>query len=144
MWKLTPKEYTYGKQKNASSLLLRWSERESVSYSGVSNSVTPWIVCSPLGTSVPGIPQERILEWVPIPFSRGPSQPRDRTQVSLQWQASSLPSEPPEKSQRCPCPSPCEYVTSKSKKDFAGVIKLKILRWKDDPGPARWSNAVSV
>ena len=37
---------------------------------------------SPLGSSVPGILQARILEWVAIPFSRGSSQPRDRTQVS--------------------------------------------------------------
>ena len=32
--------------------------------------------------SFPGILQARILEWVVIPFSRGSSQPRDRTQVS--------------------------------------------------------------
>ena len=32
---------------------------------------------------VHGILQTRILEWVAIPFSRGSSQPRDRTQVSL-------------------------------------------------------------
>ena len=31
---------------------------------------------------VHGILQARILEWVPFPFSRGSSQPRDRTQVS--------------------------------------------------------------
>ena len=29
-----------------------------------------------------GILQARILEWVAMPFSRGSSQPRDRTQVS--------------------------------------------------------------
>ena len=29
-----------------------------------------------------GILQARILEWVAVPFSRGSSQPRDRTQVS--------------------------------------------------------------
>ena len=29
-----------------------------------------------------GILQTRILEWVTVPFSRGSSQPRDRTQVS--------------------------------------------------------------
>ena len=34
------------------------------------------------GYSVHGILQQRILEWVAIPFSRGSSQPRDRTQVS--------------------------------------------------------------
>ena len=38
--------------------------------------------CSLPGFSVHGILQARILEWVAIPFSRGPSQPRDRTQVS--------------------------------------------------------------
>ena len=38
--------------------------------------------CSPPGSSVHGIFQTRILEWVAISFSRGSSQPRDRTQVS--------------------------------------------------------------
>ena len=38
--------------------------------------------CSPPGSSVHGIFQARILEWVAISFSRGSSQPRDRTQVS--------------------------------------------------------------
>ena len=38
--------------------------------------------CSPPGSSVHGILQARILEWVAIPFSRESSQPRDRTQVS--------------------------------------------------------------
>ena len=38
--------------------------------------------CSPPGSSVHGIFQARILEWVAIPFSRGSSQPRDWTQVS--------------------------------------------------------------
>ena len=38
--------------------------------------------CSPPGSSVHGILQPRILEWVAISFSRGSSQPRDRTQVS--------------------------------------------------------------
>ena len=38
--------------------------------------------CSPPGSSVHGILQARILGWVAISFSRGSSQPRDRTQVS--------------------------------------------------------------
>ena len=42
--------------------------------------------CSPPGSSVHGILQARILEWVAIPFSRGYSQPRSP--------AHSLPSEP--------------------------------------------------
>ena len=38
---------------------------------------------SPPGSSVHGILQARILEWVAVPFSRGSSQPRDQTQVSF-------------------------------------------------------------
>ena len=38
--------------------------------------------CSLPGSSVHGILQARILEWVAISFSRGSSQPRNRTQVS--------------------------------------------------------------
>ena len=37
---------------------------------------------SPPGSSVHGILQARILEWVAFPFSRGYSQPRDQTRVS--------------------------------------------------------------
>ena len=44
-------------------------------------------LCNPMdyslpGTSVHGISQARILEWVTIFFSRGSSQPRDRTRIS--------------------------------------------------------------
>ena len=38
--------------------------------------------CSPPGSSVHGVLQERILEWAAIPFSRGSSWPRDRTHIS--------------------------------------------------------------
>ena len=38
--------------------------------------------CSPPGSSVHGILQARILEWVAITFSRGSSWPRDWTQAS--------------------------------------------------------------
>ena len=38
--------------------------------------------CSPSGSSVHGILQARILEWVAIPFSKGSSWPRDRTHIS--------------------------------------------------------------
>ena len=37
---------------------------------------------SPSGSSVHGILQARVLEWVAMPSSRGSSQPRDQTQVS--------------------------------------------------------------
>ena len=43
--------------------------------------VTPWTGNLP-GSSVHGILQARILEWVAIPFFRGTSGPRDRIQVS--------------------------------------------------------------
>ena len=38
--------------------------------------------CSPPGSSVHGISQERILEWVAISFSRGSSCTRDQTHIS--------------------------------------------------------------
>ena len=38
--------------------------------------------CSPPGSSVHGILQARIMEWVAMPSSGGSSQPRDRTHVS--------------------------------------------------------------
>ena len=38
--------------------------------------------CNPPGSSVHGISQARILEWIAISYSRGSSQPRDRTLVS--------------------------------------------------------------
>ena len=38
--------------------------------------------CSPPGSSIHGIVQARVLEWVAISFSRGSSRPRDQTQVS--------------------------------------------------------------
>ena len=38
--------------------------------------------CSPPGPSIHGIFQATVLEWVAISFSRGSSQPRNRTQIS--------------------------------------------------------------
>ena len=52
--------------------------------------------CSLPGSSIHGILQARILEWLAISFSGGSSQPRDRTQVSA-LQADALPPEPPGK-----------------------------------------------
>ena len=39
-------------------------------------------LCDPMDYAVHGILQARILKWVAIPFYRGPSHPRNRTQVS--------------------------------------------------------------
>ena len=38
--------------------------------------------CSLSGSSVHGIFQARVLEWIAISFSRGSSRPRNRTRVS--------------------------------------------------------------
>ena len=38
--------------------------------------------CSPPGSSVHGIVQARVLQWIAISFSRGSSQPRNQTRVS--------------------------------------------------------------
>ena len=55
--------------------------------------------CSPPGSSVHGILQAKILEWVVMPSSRGSFQPRDRTFISclLHLQVGSLPLAPPGK-----------------------------------------------
>ena len=58
-------------------------------------------LCNPIdysspGSSVHGILQARILEWVAKPSSRGSSGPRDQTHVSC-TEADSLPSEPSDK-----------------------------------------------
>ena len=54
--------------------------------------------CSPPGSSVHGILQAIILEWVAISSSRGSSWPRGQTFICLlHWQSSSLPPVPPGK-----------------------------------------------
>ena len=52
--------------------------------------------CSPPGSSVHGILQARILEWIAIPFSRDLPDPRIKCK-SPPLQAYFLPYEPPEK-----------------------------------------------
>ena len=49
--------------------------------------------CSPAGSSVHGILQARILEWVAISFSRGSSQPGIKPRSPTLW-VDTLPSEP--------------------------------------------------
>ena len=49
-------------------------------------------LCDPMGYTVHGVLQARILEWVAFPFSRGSSQPRDLPRSSA-LQADSLPAE---------------------------------------------------
>ena len=51
---------------------------------GVQLFATPWTAAHQALLSM-GILQARTLEWVAMPFSRGSSQPRDRTQVYLHY-----------------------------------------------------------
>ena len=55
-----------------------------ISCSVTSDSLWPHGLYSPLGSSIHGILQGRILEWVAIPFFRGSSWPRDQTRVLAQ------------------------------------------------------------
>ena len=52
--------------------------------------------CSPPGSSIHGIFQARILEWVSISFSRESSRPRDQTHISC-LAGRSFTTEPPGK-----------------------------------------------
>ena len=58
------------------------TDKERFSKTTVKISQLCLTLCSPVDYTVHGILQARILEWVAFPFSRGSSQPRDRTQVS--------------------------------------------------------------
>ena len=59
------------------------SVSESVSHSVVSNSLRPYGLYITPGSSVHGILQARVLQWVDIPFSRGSFRPRSCTWVLL-------------------------------------------------------------
>ena len=74
---------------NELALHIRWPN-----YWNFSFSISPSSEFSRLGSSVCGILQAKILEWVAIPSSRGSSQPRDWTWISC-IERDSLPSEPP-------------------------------------------------
>ena len=67
-----------------------------LSLSVMSKSCDP-MDCSPPGSSIHGILQARILEWVATPSSRGSSRPRDGTCTSYvsAGAAGSLPLAPP-------------------------------------------------
>ena len=64
--------------KNSQQIRCRWNMLHAQSCPTLHNPMD----CSLPGSSVHGISQASILEWVAIPFSRGFSWPRDWTQVS--------------------------------------------------------------
>ena len=83
--------------------------------------------CSPPGSSVHGVLQERTLEWVAMPSSRVFSQPRDRTQISCTaggfftvW----APGKPPSicrDSNKSQCPS-LKWALRQGLPDFQGKL----------------------
>ena len=77
------------------SLILCIKESEWVKVAQSCPTLCDLMHCSLPGSPVHGILQARILEWIAFPFSRGSSQPRNRTQVSRM--ADSLWTEPPGK-----------------------------------------------
>ena len=87
--------------------------------------------CSPPGSSVHGIFQAKILEWVAIPFSMGSSQPRDQTVLSYTasrfftiWATREALYPPTAKSLQS-CPTLC------NPKDYTvhGILQARILEW---------------
>ena len=80
--------------------------------------VTPWTVACQTPLSMEFSRQERILEWVAIPFFRTSSQPRDQTWVSC-IVAAYLPSEP----QRKPLVPVNETLFGN--RVFADVLKMR-------------------
>ena len=81
-----------------------------------------------------GISQARILKWVAISFSRGSSQPRDRTLVSYTagrlftiWDTRESESES-EVAQSCPTlsdPMDCSLLGS----SIHGIFQARVLEW---------------
>ena len=90
------------------------------------NSSGPTL-CDPIDYTVHGILQVRILEWVAFPFSRGSSQPRDRTQVS---------------------PIAGGFFTFRATKEAQGWAKYGVILWAchgtDHPGMWRGALALSA
>ena len=78
------------------------------------------ILCDPMDYTVQGILQARILEWVAFPFSRGSSQPRNRTQISPHCRQFLLLAEPPGKPKNTGLGSPSFlqgiFLTQESKR----------------------------
>ena len=91
--------------------------------------------CSPPGSSVHGVFQARILEWLPFPFPGDLPYPGvEPTSPTLQ--AGSLQSEPPGKPRTLPVIVAQLYLTLCNLKDcspsgssFHGVFQARILEW---------------
>ena len=92
--------------------------------------------CSPPGSSVHGIFQAKILEWVAIPFSMVSSQPRDQTLLSYTgsrfftiWATREALYPPTAKSLQS-CPTLCDPIDG-SPPGFPvpGILQARTLEW---------------
>ena len=114
----------------------------SESHSGMSDSCDPMDYSLP-GSSVHGILQARILEWVAISFSRGSYLPRNRTQVSCiagrfftDWAMREAPSIMVFSNESVLCIRWPKYWSSAS----ASVLPLNTQDWS----PLGWSGWISL
>ena len=106
--------------------------------------------CRPPGSSVHGVFQARILEWVVISYFRGSSWPRDRTHVSSTGRQILLPLShqrnhkedtqmSSEHMKRCSRSLVTKYIQSKQQWDSTShslgwLVKNKNKETKDPPG----------
>ena len=123
-----PRDQTYVSYRQVDSLPLSHLGGPQYSYMHYSLRRVWSFVTSWTGSSVHGISQARILEWVPIPFSKGSSWPRNQTQVSHSA-GRCIASEPPRKPRYIMAPkeiillktcklSPIRYLTSRTQLTF--------------------------
>ena len=107
--------------------------------------------CSMTGSSVQGISQARILEWVAISSSRGYSQPRNRTHVSCisyigRWVFTTKPSGKPKLSDDL-CSLAFEQNSWSTSKGCSGEVSSSVPeRWgqEKDWSDGLWSPVVVV
>ena len=122
--------------------------------------VTQWCltVCDPMdyslpGSSVHGILQARIVEWVAISSSKESFWPRDRIWISPAWQADSLTSEPPGKPHHlkqntiphCRCNTELMHLAFPKLTQmcgFWGVKHLHLLLWIYRQSPFKDYNVI--
>ena len=88
-------------------------------------------LCDPMGYTVHGILQARILEWVAFHFSRGSSQPRDRTQVSCiaGWFFTAKSPGKPSWCHCCLVAQPCPTLFNPMDYTVHVTLQARILEW---------------
>ena len=87
--------------------------------------------CSLPGSSVHGILQTGILEWVAISFSRGSSRHRDRTQVSCGFFTTAPPGKHPAAAKSLQsCLTLCDPKDgSPPGSAVSGILQARTLEW---------------